>query len=81
MPPGLAFAQALGLPWQALNPEGGGLARGHPIGASGAIALVRALSRLTARTPAAHARALACVAGAGGLGSATLLAPWNHTTP
>ena len=78
---GLAFAQALGLPWQALNPEGGGLARGHPIGASGAIALVRALSRLTARTPAAHARALACVAGAGGLGSATLLAPWNHTTP
>ena len=78
---GLAFAQALGLPWQTLNPEGGGLARGHPIGASGAIALVRALSRLTARTPGAHARALACVAGAGGLGSATLLAPWNHTTP
>lgn len=43
---GLAFQQALGLaPWQ-LNPDGGGLARGHPIGASGAIALVDLLQRL-----------------------------------
>jgi acetyl-CoA C-acetyltransferase len=75
---GLAFAQALGLPWQALHPEGSGLARGHPIAASGAIALVRALTRLTAGHPPAQARALACVAGAGGLGSATLLGPWNH---
>ncbi|MDO5101410.1 MAG: thiolase family protein [Lautropia sp.] len=43
---GLAFQKALGLaPWQ-LNPGGGGLARGHPIGASGAIALVDLLQRL-----------------------------------
>lgn len=39
---GLAFAAALGLPWQALSAEGSGLARGHPIGASGAIAGARA---------------------------------------
>ena len=78
---GLAFAQALGLPWQALHPEGSGLARGHPIGASGAIALVRALTRLTAGHPPAQALALACVAGAGGLGSATLLGLWNPPLP
>jgi len=75
---GLAFAAALGLPWQALNAEGSGLARGHPIGASGAIALVRALARRAAvAATQPQALALACVAGAGGLGSATLLGAWN----
>lgn len=61
---GLAFAAALGLPWQALNAEGSGLARGHPIGASGAIALVRALARRAAVVAATQpqALALACVA-------------------
>ena len=75
---GLAFAAALGLPWQALSAEGSGLARGHPIGASGAIALVRALARRAAvAATQPQALALACVAGAGGLGSATLLGAWN----
>ncbi|MDO4682609.1 MAG: thiolase family protein [Lautropia sp.] len=43
---GLALEQALGLAPGQLNPHGGGLARGHPIGASGAIALVDLLERL-----------------------------------
>ena len=48
---GLAFQEALqsqGLDPARLNAWGGGLARGHPIGASGAIALVELLARLHA---------------------------------
>jgi acetyl-CoA C-acetyltransferase len=78
---GLAFADALGLPWTAINAQGGGLARGHPIGASGAIALVRALAQraaLTARPGAQDVLAMASVAGAGGLGSATLVGGWHE---
>ena len=70
----LAFAETLGLPLQQLNTCGGGLARGHPIGASGAVALVRMLCDLH-RTPAAHrpALGLAAIAGAGGIGAACLV--------
>ncbi|MBV2164411.1 MAG: acetyl-CoA C-acyltransferase [Comamonas sp.] len=64
----LAFVAALGLPLEAINRQGGGLARGHPIGASGAIALVQALAQLQPGQ-----RALAAIAGAGGLGSAILV--------
>lgn len=55
---GLAFQQALqpqGLDSERVNAWGGGLARGHPIGASGAIALVELLSRLHATRPAPDA--------------------------
>ena len=51
---GLAFQQALqsqGLDPARVNAWGGGLARGHPIGASGAIALVELLARLHAPHP------------------------------
>ena len=51
---GLAFQQALhgkGLDPARVNAWGGGLARGHPIGASGAIALVELLARLHATRP------------------------------
>lgn len=73
---GLAFCDALGLPHAAINRGGGGLARGHPIGASGAIALVRVLAELQALRRAGEAprralRGMACIAGAGGLGAAT----------
>ena len=70
----LAFAESLGLPLQQLNTGGGGLARGHPIGASGAVALVRMLCDLH-RRPAAHrpALGLAAIAGAGGIGAACLV--------
>lgn len=69
---GLSFAKGLGLSPDQLNVHGGGLARGHPIGASAAVALVRLLSDLTALdTP--HAKGLVAVAGAGGLGAAAVV--------
>ena len=69
---GLSFAEHLGLAPECFNPLGGGLARGHPIGASAAIALVRLLANLQ-RHGASGAQGLAAVAGAGGLGAAAVV--------
>jgi acetyl-CoA C-acetyltransferase len=71
---GLSFAQALGLNPERLNPRGGGLARGHPIGASGAIALVQLLANMALDAPAGGL-GLVAVAGAGGVGAAAVVAP------
>jgi len=70
---GLLFCAELGLDANQVNRQGGGLARGHPIGASGAVALVRLLAQLHAQAQARRRpqRGLACIAGAGGLGTAT----------
>ena len=69
---GLAFCAALGLQPEQINAQGGGLARGHPIGASGAIALVRCLAQLqSASQPGALG--MAAIAGAGGVGAGTLV--------
>ena len=70
---GLSFADHLGLRPEQLNARGGGLCRGHPIGASAAIALVRLLADLST-SPMANAKGLVAVAGAGGLGSAAVVA-------
>jgi acetyl-CoA C-acetyltransferase len=69
---GLRFCQGLGLDPQQINRRGGGIARGHPIGASGSIALVRLLADLQ-QDEAAGALGLAAVAGAGGIGAATVV--------
>jgi acetyl-CoA C-acetyltransferase len=69
---GLAYCQALNLDTARINRRGGGLARGHPIGASGAIALVRVLADLQ-RDAAAGALGLAAIAGAGGIGAAAIV--------
>lgn len=68
----LSFCQAFGLAPESLNRRGGGLARGHPIGASGAISMVRLLSDLQA-DEVPGARGLVAVAGAGGIGAAALV--------
>jgi acetyl-CoA C-acetyltransferase len=69
---GIAYCRALGIDPERINRLGGGLARGHPIGASGAIALVRVLADLARHaTPGAHG--LAAVAGAGGVGAACVV--------
>ncbi|WP_246522806.1 beta-ketoacyl-[acyl-carrier-protein] synthase family protein [Neoroseomonas eburnea] len=39
----LAVAQELGLPEDIINPEGGAIAHGHPIGATGAVLVTRLL--------------------------------------
>ncbi len=68
----LAFCESLGVETQQINVSGGGLARGHPIGASGAVALVRVLGELQ-RTGQPGYRGLAAIAGAGGLGAAAVV--------
>lgn len=65
----LAAMGRLGLDPARVNAGGGALARGHPIGASGAVLAVRAFHRLIA----APGRALLAIAGAGGIASTMVL--------
>jgi acetyl-CoA C-acetyltransferase len=62
----IGCAEALGLAEAVLNPGGGALARGHPIGASGAILAVRMFHELV------QGRGLAAISAAGGLGTAVV---------
>ncbi len=66
----IACVEGLGLATQIVNPGGGALARGHPIGASGAILAVRLYHELAKH----RGLGLAAIPSAGGLGSAILLA-------
>lgn len=65
----IACVEGAGLDAACVNPGGGALARGHPIGASGAIIATRLFHELTAR----GGYGLAAIAAAGGLGTAVLL--------
>ncbi|WP_394170014.1 thiolase family protein [Saccharospirillum alexandrii] len=67
----LVNAHQLGLPLDKLNQGGGALARGHPIGASGAILAVRAYHEMMQAPKGSLA--LAAIAAAGGLASAVVL--------
>ena len=69
----IAFCEALALAPAQLNRHGGGLGRGHPIGASGAISLVRLLADMQLQAPHG-ALGLAAIAAAGGLGAAAVVA-------
>jgi acetyl-CoA C-acetyltransferase len=62
----IACVQGAHLNPASVNPGGGALARGHPIGASGAILVVRLFHDLT------HGAGLAAIASAGGIGSAVI---------
>jgi acetyl-CoA C-acetyltransferase len=66
----IACVDGMGVPESALNRGGGGLARGHPIGASGAILVVRLWHEM--QSESSGALGLAAIAAAGGLGSALL---------
>lgn len=63
----IAVVAAAGLDPAIVNPGGGGLARGHPVGASGAILAVRLFHGLR------QGRGLAAIAAAGGVGTALVL--------
>ena len=65
-----ATARRLGVPSEQVNPDGGGIAIGHPIGASGARLAVHAAHRLAAGTAT---RAGVALCGGGGQGEALLL--------
>ena len=62
-----ACVQGAGLDAGIVNPGGGALARGHPIGASGAVLAVRLFHDM------ARGRGLAAIAGAGGIGTALVV--------
>ncbi|MBL4928733.1 thiolase family protein [Fuscibacter oryzae] len=62
----IACVEGAGLDPARVNLRGGALARGHPIGASGAILAVRLFHDLT------NGHGLAAIAAAGGLGTAVL---------
>lgn len=63
----LACIRGAGLPPDRINLKGGALARGHPIGASGAVLAVRLFHDLGVGT------GLAAIAGAGGIGTALMM--------
>jgi acetyl-CoA C-acetyltransferase len=63
-------AEDLGVPVDAVNTDGGGIALGHPIGASGARLVVHAAHALVAR---GGGRAAVGLCGGGGQGEALLL--------
>lgn len=66
----IACVDSIGVLAPSLNRGGGGLARGHPIGASGAILAVRLWHEM--QSESSGALGLAAIAAAGGLGSALL---------
>jgi acetyl-CoA C-acetyltransferase len=66
----IACIDGIGVSLTAINRGGGALARGHPIGASGAILAVRLWHEMQAQP--AGTLGLAAIAAAGGLGSALL---------
>lgn len=65
----MACVRLTGLDPRIVNPGGGALARGHPVGASGAINAVRLYHELRQR----RGRGIAAIAAAGGLGTAVLM--------
>ncbi|MBZ4023670.1 acetyl-CoA acetyltransferase [Rhodobacter sp. TJ_12] len=62
----LAVSQELGLDPARVNPDGGAIALGHPVGATGAILIVKALHRLQ-RTGARRALITMCIGGGQGI--------------
>jgi acetyl-CoA C-acetyltransferase len=66
----LACARDLGLPLEKLNPRGGAIALGHPVGASGARVLVTLLHALE---DAGQQRGIASLCIGGGMGIAALI--------
>jgi len=63
----IAVVKRAGIDPAIVNPGGGGLARGHPVGASGAVLAVRLFHGLR------QGRGLAAIAAAGGVGTALLV--------
>jgi len=62
----LAVARELSLPAERTNPNGSGVALGHPIGATGAILTVKALYELH-RTGGRYALVTMCIGGGQGI--------------
>lgn len=69
----IALAELLGVDPAKINPDGGAVARGHPLGAAGAVLVVRLFSSLVrAPQPKAGRYGAATLGAIGGLGLAAL---------
>ena len=66
----LAWAKEVGADLERTNPNGGAIALGHPLGATGAFLLTKALNELE-RADGTHALVSMCCGG--GLGTGTVL--------
>jgi acetyl-CoA C-acetyltransferase len=66
----LMFSRALGVPLDKINVEGGAIAYGHPLGATGAMLLGTALDSLEER---GLGTALVTLCIGGGMGIATII--------
>jgi acetyl-CoA C-acetyltransferase len=69
----IAFRDGLGVTEEALNPEGGSLARGYPFAAASAVAAVRVFQQLIRNGPSNHTFGIAVSGGLGGIGTAMAL--------
>jgi acetyl-CoA C-acetyltransferase len=70
----IAFRDSLGIGEEALNPDGGALARGYPFAAGSAVGAVRVFSRLVRhKEPVKHDVGIAVSGGLGGVGTAVAL--------
>jgi len=69
----IALCRMLDLDETKVNPDGGAVVRGHPLGASGAVLVARLFSRLVRNEGARGARyGVAALGANGGLGLAAL---------
>lgn len=69
----LAFAAELGIDPDRINPDGGAVVRGHPLGAAGSVLVVRLFSRLCRhRANGGPTYGLAALGTLGGMGVAAL---------
>ena len=59
----IALRNTLGLADDALNPDGGAIARGHPLGAAGAVLVVRLFTRMARTKDAVRAKLGAAILG------------------
>ncbi|HAN24936.1 MAG TPA: hypothetical protein DCP95_10250 [Microbacterium ginsengisoli] len=66
----ILLQRELGVPWDIVNPNGGAIAVGHPLGASGGILIANALDQLRRR---GGGRALVAIPAALGLASAVVI--------
>ena len=66
----LAWAKELDVPMEKVNPNGGAIALGHPLGATGAVLLTKALHELE-RTDGRYGLVSMCCGG--GLGTGTII--------
>ncbi len=62
----LAVSRELGLPADKVNPNGGAVALGHPVGATGSILIIKALAELE-RTGGRHGLITMCIGGGQGI--------------